>query len=543
MRISKSASYALAVYAAIATLVGCNGGARFGPTQGSPYENQTATTLDRGRFAASAGGLPQTGCPPPSYRIAAEGYSFETGQKMLSTAEEFVYLDERGHCVLQPPTPERAKWSSTGGRIVVTRGGKKAFFSARSPGQYTITATFLGHSPTVHVTVQVNNEHLLCSNCGGVPLSGLAAGNGGVFYGTTVNGGTDERGTVFRLTPNGKRYDETVLYNFRGGNGDGASPSAGVVIDTNGALYGTTSGGGKQACAGGCGTVFQLTPEGSGYSERVLYRFQSGADGATPVAALLERNRALYGTTRLGGTGSCPGPATGCGTVFALTPNGSRYDEKVLYSFQGGGDGFNPMAGLVVDKNGAFYGTTAGYINCGDSYTTCGTVFRLAPKASGYQETVIHSFPPYSTDGDTPVAALLEKDGAFYGTTERGGSHLFYGTVFKLTQTGSGYTEHVLYSFQSGLDGAHPLGGVIADAQGDLFGTTSEFGGDSEGTVFKLSRAGATYTESTLHYFDDIDGEDPDSGLISDSHGRLYGTTLGASGGQGQAGAAFVVKP
>lgn len=530
-----------APYAAIVTLAllaGC-GGASLSPRAPSS-----------GIAGFGASGVPPLSahgtCPPPVYKVAAEGEYFETGQKMTSIAEEFMYYyNGRAHqCVLGAPMDKRAQWNSTGGHLVITDRGKKAIFSAKTPGQYTITATLYGQSPTVNVTVQINNERLLCSNCGGVPRSGLVAGNGGTFYGTTVNGGTVGLGTVFELTPNGSHYDEKVLYSFRGDGGDGASPSAGVLIDTNGALYGTTSKGGKKTCAGGCGTVFQLAPKGSEYSEKVLYRFQGGADGETPVAALLQRNGALYGTTSLGGTGSCPGPAGGCGTIFVLTQNGSSYAERVLYSFQGGGDGFNPEAALIVDRKGAFYGTTAGAGSCGSGYSTCGTVFRLAPKGSGYQETVLHSFPPYGADGDTPVAALLEKNGTLYGTTEGGGSSRFYGTVFQLTPKGSGYTERVLYSFQSGLDGAHPLGGVIADAHGNLYGTTSLFGAESVGTVFKLSRAGSTYTESTLHYFDGgpFDGEEPDSGLIADRHGFLYGTTLAGTDG-GNDGAAFVVKP
>ena len=171
---------------------------------------------------------------------------------------------------------------------------------------------------------------------------------------------------------------ETVLYRFKGG-ADGNTPVAGLIMDANGTFYGTTFAGGGGSITGCCGTVFELTPPGAGetlWTEKVLYRFKGGADGDTPVAGLImDANGALYGTTSNGGGGSCTG---GCGTVFELTPPGAGetlWTEKVLYRFKGGADGDTPVAGLITDANGAFYGTTYG--GGGGCTAGCGTVFEL----------------------------------------------------------------------------------------------------------------------------------------------------------------------
>ncbi len=361
---------------------------------------------------------------------------------------------------------------------------------------------------------------------GATPFAGLIEDASGILYGTTYNGGANGGGTVFKLTPSGNGYTESVLYDFcsqsQGSAActDGVNPYAGLIEDASGNLYGTTNLGGTGVAlvngVYGYGTVFMLAPSGSGYNYTVLYNFCPSSstafctDGAAPNAALIEdASGNLYGTTALGGTGThaleCAG--IGCGTVFKLSPNGSGFTETVLYSFccQGGSnctDGAYPYGtGVIEDASGNLYGTTsAGGVNSCDT-PGCGTVFKLAPNGDGsYTESVLHSFD--YTDGAGPDAGLIEDaSGNLYGTTSSGGTGLSWecegcssGTVFELSPSGNGYTETVLYSFcsQGGTectDGAEPVAGVIQDASGNLYGTT-EFGGANGidwGTVFKLS--------------------------------------------------------
>jgi uncharacterized repeat protein (TIGR03803 family) len=200
------------------------------------------------------------------------------------------------------------------------------------------------------------------------PHGGLLDLNG-ALYGTTVDGGTYNVGTVFKLAPSRPRYQETYLYSFTGANG--ALPNAGLIADVSGALYGTTAWGGGGDCYSGrgCGVVFKLTPRRSGYTETTLYSFQGHGGGAGPYGDLLAgANGTLYGTTQNGG-------AKDKGTVFALTPHGKTYVERVLWSFGALGDGQNPAAGLIADSSGALYGTTTS----GGALGTYGTVFEMRP--------------------------------------------------------------------------------------------------------------------------------------------------------------------
>jgi uncharacterized repeat protein (TIGR03803 family) len=294
---------------------------------------------------------------------------------------------------------------------------------------------------------------------------------------------------------------ETVLYSFTGG-ADGSNPFAGLIKDASGNLYGTTVEGG----AHGLGTVFKLAPDGT---ETALWSF-TGADGSYPEGGLImDTSGNLYGTTSSGG-------ADGDGTVFEVALNGA---ETVLHSFTGGSDGKGPQAGLIMDKKGKLYGTTLFGGANGD-----GTVFKVAP---GGAETVLYSFTG-KADGSLPGAGLIRRNGNFYGTTEGGGAENL-GTVFKLSPDG---TETVLYSFCPNYpdcsDGVLPVGGLIADSAGNLFGTTSADGGGG-GTVFKLAPDG---TETTLWSFTGgADGSEPQAGLVREN-GNLYGTTLlgGANG-------------
>ena len=313
------------------------------------------------------------------------------------------------------------------------------------------------------------------------PSSGLIWDSQGNLDGTTsgYNGRTSANGGVFELKKKKKGMKLTPLYAFSGSN-DGSDPEGGLVMDGQGNLYGTTYYGG----ASFYGTVFELTPAGT---ETVLFSFPGGSGGANPYGNLTrDADGNLYGITIFGGGTAC-GASNGCGTVFKVTPGGS---ETVLYSFTGGADGWDPEAGLVLDAQGNLYGTTAlgGGTSC-LSGSRCGTVFKLIPAGT---ETVLYRFAGGS-DGSLPTGRLVfDKAGNLYGTTlYGGGSNCDYGcgTIFKLTPAG---VETVLYRFTGGADGANPVGGLVLDAQGNLYGTTeaggrSGCGGRGCGTVFRLT--------------------------------------------------------
>ena len=270
---------------------------------------------------------------------------------------------------------------------------------------------------------------------------------------------------------------------------------------------------------------------GTGWAqtETLIHSFAGGTDGATPFAGLIGDPKGNgYGTTYAGG-GSSACPG-GCGTVYKISSSGK---ESVIHAFTGGTtDGCYPYAPLVIDKNGNLYGTTSG---CGTNNT--GSVFKVSPSGT---ETILHNFGVafIGGDGSYPRGGLaLDAQGNLYGTTTQGGVLPDVGgTVFKLTPSG---VETVLYSFTGGADGGEPLAGPILDASGNLYGTTHIGGTNSEGTVFEVSASG---NETVLHSFGSTgDGLFPDGGLVFDKKGNLYGTT--SEGGSFGAGTVFAVTP
>ncbi|HTC67413.1 MAG TPA: choice-of-anchor tandem repeat GloVer-containing protein [Candidatus Acidoferrum sp.] len=401
---------------------------------------------------------------------------------------------------------------------------------------------------------------------GAVPLGVLVRDAAGILYGSTSQGGvtgggcgSNGCGTIFKLSPNGA---ETVLYKFLGGT-DGATPSAGLILDASGNLYGTTSKGG----ASNLGTIFKLDTAGH---ETVLYSFTGGPDGSTPLGDLLrDQSGNLYGTTSAGGAG---GGTTGGGVAFKLDTNGV---QTVLHNFGGmtGTDGIAPIAGMVQDASDNFYGTTSagGTVSCvaeGNFQhpTGCGTVFSLSSTGT---ESVLFRFTGGNDgpDGATPGGTLLRHpSGNLYGTTLSGGAgpcyiiaslppmpptHVHCGTVFKIDPSG---TESLLHKFTGISDGAVPQGRLIQDTAGNLYGTTSNGGngGCIEtgtrpgsvpvdvgcGTIFKIDTSG---TESVLAIFKiaAAGGITPQAGLVADSSGNLFGTT--SSGGVSNFGTVYTV--
>lgn len=373
---------------------------------------------------------------------------------------------------LAPPTPDRTRWTVS------------------------LLHSFTGYSS------------------GGSPNADLVMDASGAIYGTTEDGGWNFQGTVFKLTPptpGTPKWKKDVLYFFQdvyGGRRDGANPGAGVIMDASGELYGTTNLGGGSSVLG-FGTVFKLAPPASGekkWKETVLHSFTGGADGQNPFSTLAtDGTGALYGTTMYGGSGKCVNPmlsTVGCGTAFKLTPPGpgqTRWSKTILHTFTGGIDGGVPQGKLLLDASGALYGATyqGGSGKCTQlvlgTVIGCGTVFKLTPPAPGQ----------------------------------------------------NAWTESVLYNFKGGTDGAYPQGGVIKDATGSLYGTASAGGVYGSGVAFKLTPpvpAQTKWTETVLHHFNiSADGDTPVGEIIRDGGGHLFGVTW--SGGAQLRGTVFEITP
>lgn len=314
-----------------------------------------------------------------------------------------------------------------------------------------------------------------------------------------------------------------VLFNFQGGNGQFP---LGSLIEVNGVLYGTTSGGGSHGLAPKDGVAFSMSTSGE---EHVLHDFgATKADGNYPGAALLDLDGTLYGTTELGNTENT-------GTVFSISTTGK---EQLLYSFgEFGPSGMQPSASLT-NLGGTLYGTT----NFGGE-SSIGTVFGVS--ASG-KERVLHSFGhPYKTDGQIPAAPLIALRGTLYGTTYEGGTYYRGncgiapcpgdGTVFSITPAGK---VSVLHSFGGSGDGVNPQAGLL-DVNGTLYGTTLLGGTDQHGIIFSITPSG---TEHIVHRFGGSpnDGDESAASLI-DVGGTLYGTTQ--YGGANGKGTVFSISP
>jgi uncharacterized repeat protein (TIGR03803 family) len=335
---------------------------------------------------------------------------------------------------------------------------------------------------------------------------GLLLGTTGNIYGATTYGGAFDYGTVFELTSSG----ESLLHSFLGG--EGLRPSAGLVQDAAGNLYGTASLGGTPeggGCAHGCGVVFKRDTSGN---QTVLYAFTGQTDGGNPDTTMIRDSSGnLYGTTSEGGLVSCEF-GRGCGVIFKIN---SSNQETVLYRFTGGKDGDFP-AGVVADSAGNLYGTTYD----GGAYGY-GDVYKLTPSG---EFSVLYSFSNGTDSNDPAGPVILDSAGNIYGTTY-GVYGSGFGIVYKLSPAGN-FT--VLYTFTGGSDGSYP-GNLVMDQSGNLYGTTLA-GGTSTGcyytscgTVFKIDTSG---NFSMLYSFNLTYGQLPNS-LTIDKAGNLYGTTLG----------------
>jgi uncharacterized repeat protein (TIGR03803 family) len=360
--------------------------------------------------------------------------------------------------------------------------------------------------------------------------------------GSATNCSNNGCGTVYKLTPTGSGYVETVLHRFVGNKG-GAQPLAGLILDAKGALYGTAYRGGGKGCSDGCGLVFKLTPEHGGktYTYVVLYSFVGLPGSGKPVSPLVaDANGNLYLMNQVGGGGHCYG---GCGGVVKLTPSNSGYTASVVYAFQGGSDGASPYNNVLsLNSDGSFYamtrlGGSASVFTCTGG---CGTALLLTPSGGGYTDTVLYAFGQTCSDGLWPQGGLYaDASGNLFGTTQYGGSAsecngIGNGNVFELTPNGGTYTESIIHEFGGDPDGAAPNASLVPDGEGNLFGTTAA-GGDGGpvgwGTVYELTNAGLGFSESVAYSFGQYQGdaEIPSGPLLLGSDGAFYGTT--SSGG------------
>jgi hypothetical protein len=366
-------------------------------------------------------------------------------------------------------------------------------------------------------------------------------------------------------------WKEKVLYSFQGGNDDGAVPAGGVVFDAAGSLYTTTTQGFGFCPPAECGSILKLSPslkKGGTWTETALHVFagQSHEDGNTPAGGVtIDSLGNLYGTTAYGGTGDCIllGTAVGCGTVYKLSPpkqEGGRWIETILHDFQSGRDGYFPWGDLTFDKSGNLYGATqfggGKGTTCNGFYGgQCGAVFELSPpknKGGKWKEKILYAFTG-NADGANPNGGLtFDRKGTIYGTAVFGGyqrgicSRGGCGVTFELippVKKGGKWQQKVIYKFH-GQEGAMPMAGVALKGDGHLYGTVYAGATDGMGAVFALVApigGGVPWKETSLYRFKNRnDGTSPQSALITDATGRLWGTALG---GDTHRGVVFRLDP
>jgi len=367
---------------------------------------------------------------------------------------------------------------------------------------------------------------------------------------------------AFAGYPSAAEWKEQVLYSFQGGPGDGFDPAGGVVFDKAGNLYGATTGGGSGCTpiGGECGLVFMLSPpakKGDPWTETILYEFKGEVfkDASVPAGGvILDAAGNVYGTTAYGGTGGCIllGITAGCGTVYELSPpikQGDPWTETILYSLQGGNDGYFPWGTLTFDSKGNLYGATqfgGGKGNTCNPFFggNCGTVFDLSPpkqKGEAWAEQVLRSFGDGKDGGSPNGGLLIGKTRVIYGTTYFGGgsqncpsnTSTGCGTVFRLSppKTKEGkWTETVLHAFNSGNDGALPNGGLIFSTRGGLLGSTTYGGTGLSGIVFRLNPdKHGSWNLTTLYDFTGRQDGFAPTPVIPDRMGNLYGAAFGGA--------------
>ena len=381
---------------------------------------------------------------------------------------------------------------------------------------------------------------------GASPSGRLLPDGHGNYYGVTSDTSTTY-GTVYEMSPaSGGGWTLTTIYTFQGGV-DGANPDN-LAMDINGNILGETNYGGtgkSDYCNGGCGTVFELYPNGVGWEKVTLWNFQASStkDGAYPVGGIvLDPQGNLYGETLLGG-GTCSFSDSGCGTVFELNRNSSgAWVETILRRFQGS-SGANPSGGLTFDSVGNLYGATIdGGPSLPDCYFGCGTIFRMSPKSGGgWTSSLLHSFN--GANGITPYGGVVpDSKGNLYGTTA-GDAAGTGGIIFQLQPSGTAWKEIPLFEFNGTTAGAGPYTPLTFDSHGNLYGTVPDAGAACWcGLVFKLTQVSGKWHESTVYEFQGApDGAQPAGPVTIDSAGNIVGVT--GLGGTANLGAIYEITP
>ena len=492
-------------------------------------------------------------------------------------------------CELRAHTPDSASFKFGVGYSMSPTNG---FFSVtRTPAILLALVIFATNLSSAEWNEKVLHSFQGGTNDGAYPVGGVVFDSQGNLYGVLQAYGPgscapigNECGAVFQLAPPAHEVDpwtETLIYKFQGkGANDGESPNGGLIIDSQGNLYGVTAYGGAGDCvllgvSAGCGTVYKISPpkqKGGAWKETILYSFPTAKQGYLPNGDLVFDSAGnLYGATTFGGSKgiTCDKFYGGqCGVVFKLSPpktKGGKWTEKVLHAFDGiaagaqFGDGANPNGGLVLDGKGDIYGTTyiGGYDCPHNSGQGCGAVFKLSPptvNGGAWTECVLHRFKRDTSDGGNPMAGLrFDGVGKLYGTTLNGGAGQ-YGTVFSLRPPSKGtgsWVETVLHGFSDNLQGAGPEASLVFDAHGNLYGTTAiPTNRSAQGNVFRMrppSLKGGAWSLSVVYTFTgNPDGATPSANLIFGSGGSIFGTTQGGGGApacQGGCGTVFEVSP
>jgi uncharacterized repeat protein (TIGR03803 family) len=382
---------------------------------------------------------------------------------------------------------------------------------------------------------------------GALPEGTLIFDGQGNLYGTTTAGGTYQGGTVFELTPESDgTWTKTVLYNFNG-PGDGNSPLGGLLMDRHGNLYGTAQEAGitNANCSIGCGTAFALLKGTEGYTYKVLHSFHGMPDGALPSGPLVaDAAGNLYGTTVSGGVNDVC--FEGCGTVFQLQRTADGWKEQVIHTFTNlFSDGAYPAGTLAIDSAGALYGSSIV-----GGLTGYGTVFAMRAGAAGtWTENILYNFcsDDGCADGNAAAGGVTLANGGLAGTAQYGGSAPGdYGSFFILTPSSEHWSID-FFNFDT-TDGAAPISPLLYFA-GNFYGVTEQGGNQNDacnlslgdGVVFEVAEQDGAFNETMLHTFSGSDGCGPIGGLVADKNGNLFGTT--AFGGSSNDGVVFEITP
>jgi len=361
------------------------------------------------------------------------------------------------------------------------------------------------------------------------PFAGVTLDQQGRIYGTTYSGGSHEAGVVYRVVRGGEGWVLSPIYTFGSLDHDGSTPLSRVVFGPGGLLYGTTNYGGAE----NQGTVFSLRPPAAAcktalcpWEETILYSFTGGADGAGPEYGDLIFDQAgnIYGTTFGGGS-------SGDGVVFKLTPSGGGWTESVIWSFTGGSDGGGLFGGVIFDSAGNLYGTTT--FDGGHGY---GTVFELSPTQSGWSETTLYSFTGEYGYGSGGL--IIDARGNLFGITGllEGG----ISAAYELTPQNGGWSFKLLQNF-----GDEYIAAVAAptfDSQGSLYGPLPTTGGElNGGEIFKLTPSGNQWVYRSFYTFDGSNSGTPLGAVTFDASGNMYGT--GIDGGSDYNGTVWEITP